>query len=450
LVLRAFSSGCTALTGIEAISNGITAFKEPRSHNAAVTLVWMSSILITLFLGLTFIAHQVHPIPLENETVISQLGRAIYGDGNIMWRVVLGATALILLMAANTAYADFPRLAALLARDGFLPRQLTFRGSRLVFSWGIMLLAVAASFLVILSDARVTFLIPLYAVGVFLSFTLSQSGMVVRLWRSSKLKPGEHIQGLETAIEFDPSWKVHIVISTIGAICTFIVMIVFAVTKFTSGAWFIVILIPSPVMLFTRIHNHYRDVAKVLSRENAAPIKQSSVQTIILVDNVHAETFRLVNFAKSLGNPWKAVHVGTNPVRVETTVRKWNTRIGEGELVVLDSPYRQLIEPIHDYIESLQKASPGCFVHVIMGHLVMDSFWEQALHQNSAFIFNLGLSHMENVVVTTVPYQIHRGDYEDRTSQSNGQMQAASTQADLAETTSAPQMTPISPTQDSQ
>jgi hypothetical protein len=366
----------------------------------------MSGILITLFIGITFLANQVHVIPLENETVISQLGRAIFGENSLLWRVVLFGTALILLMAANTSYADFPRLAALHAGDGFLPRQMTFRGSRLVFSWGILVLAIAASFLVVVAQARVTTLIPLYAVGVFLSFTMSQTGMVVRLWKAGHLKPGEKITGLETEIEYDPHWWHKIIVSGVGAICTFVVMIVFAVTKFASGAWVIVLLVPLMVITFFRIHHHYKEVAHVLSREHAEKVATHPVQTIILVDQVHAETVRMVNFAKSLGQPWKALHVAINPDRAADTQQKWQQRIGEGELVLIESPYRNLIEPIQNYIRRLQTEVPGSFVHVIMGHLVMHNFWEQALHQNSALIFNVGLGHMENVVVTTVPYQI--------------------------------------------
>jgi hypothetical protein len=411
-VLRAFSSGCTALTGIEAISNGITAFKEPRSKNAATTLMWMSGILIVLFLSITFIANQIQALPVHTETVISQIGRTIYGDGSVLYFLVLAGTALILLMAANTSYADFPRLAALVARDGFLPRQLTYRGSRLVFAWGIMGLAVAAITLVVIAGASVTALIPLYAVGVFLSFTLSQSGMVVRLWRSGHLKLGEARQGLETEITYDPHWKRELAISALGAVCTFVVMLVFAITKFAAGAWFIVLLIPVLVFVFFQIHHHYTDVAKRLSREQSEPVRTHPVVTIILVDNVHAETVRMVNFAKSLGHPWKAVHVSVNPERLADTMQKWAKRVGEGELVILDSPYRQLSEPIQQYILSLQAKDPDTFVHVIMGHLVMPSFWEQALHQNSAYIFNLALGQMENVVVTTVPYQIYRHPVE--------------------------------------
>ncbi len=409
LILRAFSSGCAALTGIEAISNGITAFKEPRSHNAAATLVVMSSLLITMFLGITFVAHHIHAMPSETETVISQMGRTIYGQANPLYLTVLVGTALILLMAANTSYADFPRLAALHAGDGFLPRQLTYRGSRLVFSWGIMGLATCASLLVVVSGARTTSLIPLYAIGVFLSFTISQTGMVVRLRKVGQLRPGEEVPGRETTMRHDPHWRLKMVISGFGALCTGVVMIVFAVTKFTSGAWFVVLLIPTLVFIFFRIHYHYRDVARLLSLEGAPmDVEKRAIQTVILVDDVHAETVRLVNFAKSLDHPWHAVHIAVNPDKVDFIREKWRKRIGEGELVIIPSPYRLLAEPMRQYIEGLQTKAPGSFVHVIMGHLAMDTFWEQALHQNSAVMFNLALSRMERVVITSVPYQIRR------------------------------------------
>jgi amino acid transporter len=411
LILRAFSSGCAALTGIEAISNGITAFKEPRSRNAAITLVWMSSILIVLFLGITFLAHRIEAQPSHVETIISQLGRTIFGNGSILWYLVLAGTALILLMAANTSYADFPRLAALHAGDGFLPRQLTYRGSRLVFSWGIVFLAITSIVLIIVSGAITTNLIPLYAVGVFLGFTISQSGMVVRLLKISKMKPGEKIESLETTLEYDPHWRIKMMVSAVGAFCTFVVMMIFTITKFTSGAWFVVLLIPSLVFVFFRIHYHYKDVAHYLSLSGVRPeLQKRPVRTLILVDDVHAETARMVNFAKSLDHPWQAVHIGVNPEKAEAVKEKWNKRIGDGELVIIPSPYRLLAEPIKEYIEQLQREEEGCFVHVIMGHLVMDTFWEQILHQNSAFIFNLALGRMERVAVTSVPYQIHRNN----------------------------------------
>lgn len=413
LLLRAFSSGCTALTGIEAISNGITAFKEPRSHNAATTLMWMSAILITLFLGITLLTHQIEAIPSEHETIISQLGRAIYGEQSLMHLLLLAGTALILLMAANTSYADFPRLAALAASDGFLPRQLTFRGSRLVFSWGIVTLAGAASLLVVVADARTTALIPLYAVGVFLSFTISQAGMVVHFLRIAKIKPGEVVKGLETDLHYDPYWRLKMFVSGFGAVCTGIVMLVFAITKFKDGAWFIVLLIPTLVLLFFRIHYHYKTVAAKLSRENITPIRTSKVQVIILVDDVHAETVRLVNYAKSLQHPWRAVHIGVNPEKAAKIRQKWQERIGEGELIIIDSPYRHLAEPVKEYVEKILEEDPDTFVNVIMGHLAMDTYWEQALHQNTAFIFNFALSRLDRVVVTQVPYQIHKNE-EDK------------------------------------
>jgi amino acid transporter len=408
LVLRAFSSGCTALTGIEAISNGIQAFKDPKSKNAATTLVWMSSILITLFLGITFLGTQIHAIPSEVETVISQMGRVIWGDSSIFYYLVIAGTAVILLMAANTSYADFPRLAALHAGDGYLPRQMTYRGGRLVFSWGIVALALFASLLIVISNASVTFLIPLYAVGVFMSFTISQAGMVRRASKIGKLKPGEVVKGLETDLVYDPHWRTHQIISGVGAVLTFIVMCIFAITKFADGAWFVVVLIPVMVYGFRRIRHHYREVAEALSLPRTkVDTHARKVQTLILVDNVHAETARMVNFAKSLGHSWKAIHIGTNPEKASQIEAKWNERIGEGSFEVIPSPYRLLAEPIREYVDKLLDETPDGYVHVIMGQLVMDTFWEQALHQNSSFIFNLALSGLDRVVVTNVPYQIH-------------------------------------------
>lgn len=413
LLLRAFSSGCAALTGIEAISNGITAFEEPRSHNAAVTLQWMSGILITIFLSITVLAHQIGAVPSEVETVISQLGRVIFGEGSILYLAVVAGTALILLMAANTSYADFPRLAALHAGDGFLPRQLTFRGGRLVFSWGIVTLAVLASLLVIVMDARTTALIPLYAIGVFLSFTISQSGMVVRLWKQGHMQPGEKTQGLETVMEYDPRWKLHLGISAFGALCTGIVMIIFAVTKFTSGAWFVVLLIPALVSVFFKIHRHYKDVARSLSlRHNTADVTARPVQTVVLVDGVHAGTVELVNFARSLGHPWHALHIAVNPEKAQELPALWEKEIGEGEVVVIQSPYRELNRPIRAYIEGLLSENPEGFVHVVVGHLAMETLWEQALHRNSVLIFNLALHDLERVVMTIVPHQVQRHNGE--------------------------------------
>ncbi len=414
LILRAFSSGSTALTGIEAISNGITAFREPRSRNAARTLVFMSTVLITLFLGITLLARHIRAVPSHQETIISQLARTIFGGGSVGYLLLIAGTALVLLMAANTSYADFPRLAALHAGDGFLPRQLTYRGGRLVFSWGIMTLALAASVLVVLLRASTTALIPLYAIGVFLSFSISQTGMVVRLRKISKLKPGEVIKGLETTLEYDPHWRIHMAISAVGAVCTFVVMFIFAITKFMSGAWFILLLIPTLVFIFFRIHHHYKDVSHALSLANGHELVQTTdrVITVLLVDGVHMGTLQMVNFAKSMGNPWHAIHVGVNHQRTIDTQARWDKYVHEGELVIIPSPYRHLVAPIREYVIDLLKDNPDAIVHVVMGHLSMDSLMTQALHQNSSLILNVALSGLERVVVTIVPVQIHQNGGE--------------------------------------
>jgi amino acid transporter len=411
LFLRAFSSGCTALTGIEAISNGITAFKDPKSHNAATTLLWMSSILVVLFLAITFLALQIKVLPSENPTVIAQMAAVIHGQDSLLYFATLAGTALILLMAANTAYADFPRLAALHAGDGFLPRQLTYKGSRLVFSWGIMVLAAAASALVIIMQASTTALIPLYAVGVFLSFTISQTGMVVRMQKVGKLKPGEKVKGMETTLEYDPHWRKHQLISAVGAVCTGVVMIVFAATKFMDGAWFVVILIPILVFIFFRIHHHYQTVAYSLGkREGKLESRPRKAKTLILVADVHAETLRMINFARALGGDWEPIHVQIMPERTARTQEKWaqlvEDHLGPKPLTIIDSPYRSLAEPVKQYIKELREKDPEVFIHIIMGQLVMSSFWEQFLHQNSVVIFNIALSQLKNVAVTIVPYQI--------------------------------------------
>jgi amino acid transporter len=412
LILRAFSSGCAALTGIEAISNGVTAFKEPRSKNAATTLIIMSVMLISIFLSITFLVNQIAAVPSEAETVISQLGRTIWGRESLFYGMTLAGTSLILLMAANTSFADFPRLAALHAGDGFLPRQLTYRGSRLVFSWGIVALAIAASALVVVMHASTTALIPLYAIGVFLSFTISQVGMVVHLRHVGKLKPGERVEGLETTLEHDPHWRYKVLISSFGALCTFIVMLIFAVTKFMFGAWFVVLLIPVLVTIFFRIHDHYKAVAAALRiKADTVTLQAHRILTLVLVEDVHNGTLRMVEFAKSMGNTWKAIHIGTNPDKVERVKERWVQYIGEGELEVIPSPYRHLAAPIREYIERALEENPDMFVQVIMGHLVMDTFWEQVLHRNSAFIFNVALTGLKRVVVAEVPYQIERNGH---------------------------------------
>ncbi|HXD11656.1 MAG TPA: APC family permease, partial [Anaerolineales bacterium] len=289
LLLHAFANGTTALTGVEAISNGITAFNEPRSRNAGITLVWMSIILGTLFISISYLTGQIGGVFSEEETIISQLTRTVYDGRGLMYYATIGATTVILLMAANTAFADFPRLGALAAGDGFLPRQLTFRGSRLVYSNGIVTLSVIASILITIFKASVTLLIPLYAIGVFLSFTLSQTGMAKRWWKIGHLREGEQIIEPGSTLHYDKSWRFKMFVNGFGAICTAVVMVVFAVTKFREGAWVILILIPFLVAVFFTIHRHYKHLASHLSLDkfNGLPARQTRHRVILPVSGIH-------------------------------------------------------------------------------------------------------------------------------------------------------------------
>jgi amino acid transporter len=409
LFLRAFASGCAAVTGVEAISNGVMAFKEPRSRNAAQTLMVMSGLLGVMFIGITVLANLTHTIAAENitETIISQLARTIYGSG-LLYLLTITATTVILVMAANTAYADFPRLSALMAGDGFLPRQLTYRGRRLVFSWGIVVLALASSFLLIIFGADTTRLIPLYAIGVFLSFTLSQTGMVVRWRHIGRLQPGEEVEIHGVPVRYDPGWRKKQIVNGIGALMTVTVMTIFAIAKFADGAWVVVILIPSMMYIFWRIHSHYRWVGQRLRRGAEWPnLRQHPIKTLVLVEDVHAGTIHTINFAKSLGVPWTAIHVAIDPDKTELVRQRWRERIGnEAYLKVLPSPYRELSEPVHAYIEELLKEHAEGYIHVVVGHLVMRNLAGQVLHQNAAIALNLALQDIKRVAVTTVSYQL--------------------------------------------
>ncbi len=408
LILRAFSSGCAAVTGVEAVSNGIQAFKEPKSKNAATTLLVMASLLGVMFIGTSMLAQAIQAVPSESQTIIFQIGDTVLGP---FVPVLVVATTLILILAANTAFNGFPLLAAIQAGDGFLPRQLTFRGTRLVYSTGIIVLAIAAGALIVVFNARTTALIPLYAIGVFMSFSLSQWGMVVHWLRGSKLKPGEERTTVFGHLRHDKNWFGKLLINGLGGTISVLVMLIFAVTKFTSGAWITVILIPALVMLFLRVHRHYKHVARILSlgKRKVRPTPHP-MKTIVLVDDVHFGTVRVVEFAKSLGRPWTAIHVDYNDRKTHLVQRKWQERIGEGEFLVLPSPFRRLTEPIKAYIQAELDKSPDAFVHVIMGQLVMDSPWAKALHSNNSLGIMQDLQSIDRVIVTDVPYQLHEAD----------------------------------------
>lgn len=408
LLLHAFSSGTTALTGVEAISDGIPAFKEPRSRNAATTLIWMSSILAALFLSITFLAWQIGAIPSEEETVISQLARTAYQERNLLYLATIAATTIILVMAANTAFADFPRLSALLAGDGFLPRQLTYRGSRLVFSRGIMTLSLLASLLIVLFQASVTALIPLYAIGVFLSFTLSQGGMAHRWWKIGHLALGQEVQERGSTLSYQPGWQLKMWINGFGAVCTAIVMLVFAITKFRDGAWIVLVITPIVVAVFSAIHHHYRTLAKRLSLESyGTPPRLSRHRVIMLISGVHQGTMAALRYARFLSDDVTAVHVSTDPATAEKLHQKWELW-GDGvRLVILDSPYRLLVEPILEYIEEIAaQRQPNEIITIVVPQFVPAHWWQNLLHTQTALMLRLVLLFKPGIVVIDVPYQL--------------------------------------------
>ncbi len=414
LILHAFANGTTALTGVEAISNGITAFNEPRSRNAGITLVWMSIILGTLFLGITFIISKIGAVPSESETVISQLVRTAYGGRNLLYLVTIAATTVILIMAANTAFAGFPRLSALMAQDGFLPRQLTFRGSRLVYSRGILVLAIIASILIFLFDASVTLLIPLYAIGVFLSFTLSQVGMARRWRKSGQITPDEKVTERGSVLVYDPRWAVKMVVNGLGAFVTAAVMLIFAVTKFRDGAWIVLVLTPVLVAIFFTIHRHYQNLAKNLSLEQyMEPRRVSRHRVIMPVSSVHRGTLEALNYARSISADVTAVHVSIDPQEAEKVKAKWQQWGDNTRLVIVESPYRLLLEPLIDYIKKIAaKRQPGEIITVVVPQFVPENGWANLLHTQTAFWLRSALLFRRGIVITEVPYQIRKLDEE--------------------------------------
>ncbi len=409
LLLHAFANGTSALTGVEAISNGITAFKEPRSKNAGLTLIWMSVILGSLFLGISFLTGHIHAVFSEQETVISQLSRTVFPGRDFFYIATIWVTTIILIMAANTAFADFPRLGALHAGDGFLPRQLTFRGSRLVYSNGIIALAIIACSLIIVFQASVTRLIPLYAIGVFLSFTLSQAGMARRWWKIGHLKPGEEIKERGSVLRYEKSWRLRMVINGFGSLCTATVAVVFATTKFLEGAWIVLILTPILVAIFFTIHHHYRDVAShlTLAGYNGIPDRTTRHRVIMPISGVHQGTLEGLHYARLLSDDVTAVHVSIDPVETEKVRKKWAQWGGGARLVILDSPYRLFIEPLLRYLEDLiDNKQPNETITIVVPEFIPARRWQKALHMRTAEVLRNELLSRSGVVVTDVPYQL--------------------------------------------
>ena len=392
LVLRAFSSGCTAMTGTEAISNGIPAFRAPESRNAAITLAWMAAILATLFVGLTVLASTLHVLPSDTETVVSQIARRVFGSG-LLYYLIQAATALILVLAANTSFADFPRLSSLLARDRFVPRQFATLGERLVFSNGILVLAGFAALLLVAFRGETHALIPLYAVGVFISFTLSQSGMVHYWWT----RRGR-------------GWRHRLAINGTGALATGIVTLVIAATKFTHGAWIVVIVIPMLVVTFLAMHRHYEEVAEALTLEGLEGPPEFQHTVLVLVGDVHRGVVRAVQYARTLAPnaTVRAVYVETDPGRTAKLEEKWGTWGLGVPLVVLTSPYRSLLRPLLDYIDHIQARGDDQMVTIVVPEFLPRRWWQHVLHNQTALLVKGALLFRKNTVVADVPYLLKR------------------------------------------
>jgi amino acid transporter len=415
VVLRAFSSGCTALTGIEAISNDTQIFRQPRARNAANTLLMMAVILITLFMSITILANAIGAVPSHSETIISQLARTIHGDtglGYIAYVITMAGAFAVLFMAANTPFADFPQLAALSSADGFLPRQLTYRGRRLVFSWGIYALTAGSIFFVLITGAVVTNLIPLYAIGVFLGFTISQTGMVRRFWRAGHLKPGEVAWGLETQITYDPRWMLRIAISGVGALVTFVVMWVFIITKFVDGAWAIMLLLPALVWLFFRIHRHYKETAARLKLEETPrferqPIPfdpaQHTTLAIYFCDTWSRLAVSVVTAILRRGLPIRIIHVDVDPKRTAAfrarsaeiaALNGWSPDVFQ----VVDEPYRDLFSSVAGVLRQMRAAYPNVYFEVYIGAL-RTRFPFSLLHMSTDRFLRDALVEVEDVAL---------------------------------------------------
>ncbi|MCC6604609.1 MAG: APC family permease [Anaerolineae bacterium] len=412
LLLRAFAGGCTALTGIEAISNGVKAFQPPESHNAAKTMVAMGAIAMSLFIGITFLSTRMHLVPVEHgESILSQMTRQITGDGIIYYWVQI-FTALILFLAANTGYQDFPRLSSFLAKDGFLPRWMQNRGDRLVYSSGIVVLAVISSIIVIAFHADEIAMLPLYALGVMLSFTLSQAGMSRLMGKVGQLKPGETAHTDNTQIHYERTWRWKQALNVVGSITTGVVFIILVATKFVDGAWLVALAIPLLVTMFNLIHRHYQKVAHTLSTEDFSEDELVDVANVAVVPiaDVHRGTLRALQYAKLISTDVRAVCVATTPEIHERIERRWARfpKLTAGiELVIIDYDYRDVLTPLVDYVDRVNRLEfDEQLVTIVIPEFVPEDVLAQVLHNQTANILRRELRNREDVIVIDVPYHI--------------------------------------------
>lgn len=417
LLLGAFSNGSVALTGTEAISNGIPAFKHPESKNAATTLAWMAALLAVMFIGTSVMSYLYHVHPRQSETVISQFARTIFtGPMGWFYYVIQGATALILVLAANTSFADFPRLASLLARDRFLPRQFATRGDKLVFSNGIIILAMFSGLLVVAFGGDTSRLIPLYAVGVFLSFTLSQSGMVIHWLKAGrKLKespPPASISGSNASqteeLRLARHWKKSLAINGLGGTATLVVLIVLVITKFMHGAWIVVVIIPLLVGLFRAIHRHYMDIAAQLTTEGFPKVQQVRHEVIVPISGIHRGVLQALEYAKTIagGGHVTALYINLDDEATQKLRAKWGGFVEGIELVVIASPYRSLVAPLVRYIDRRLKLHPQKLVTVVLPEFVPARWWHNLLHNQTSLMLKGALLFKPNVIVISVPYHL--------------------------------------------
>ena len=394
LILRAFSSGAVALTGVEAVSNGVPAFAPPETKHAQKVLLLMGGSFAVIFLGISFLAGRlgVLPDPSEQTTVISQVTSAFVGEGSVFHYAVQLSTALILVLAANTAYSDFPRLSSILARDGYLPRQFQYRGDRLAFSTGIIALTLLAAVLLLVFEASVTALIPLYTVGVFLAFTLSQGGMV-RHWY--KLR-GE-----------DPSWRRRATVNGVGAIATGVVAIVVGVAKFALGAWMVLVLIPALMLVMMVIHRHYRGVRDALTLDEPPTFEPAHPPRVVVpVSRLDRTAARAVSFARSLSGNVTAVHVSETTVEAQDFWRQWEAWDTGIPLVIVESPYRSLMPPLLGYLDAIASSSPNEPIAIVVAEFVPRYFWQNFLHNQAALRLKMHLLSRPNTVVINVPSHV--------------------------------------------
>jgi amino acid transporter len=416
LLLRAFAAGCTALTGIEAISDGVAAFKAPEARNAAITMVIMGVMAMSLFLGISFLATHMHLIPHETqETILSQMTREVttgVPGGRLLYFWVQGFTMLILILAANTGYQDFPRLGYFLARDGFLPRWLQYRGDRLVFSYGILVLAALASIIVVIFRAEEIPMLPLYALGVMVSFTLSQAGMV-QLWNKiGRIPPGEELVTEATTLYAERGLWWKRALNAVGATVTLIVLLVLIATKFLDGAWAIVVALPFLILLFRTIKKHYRHVAERLRTRYLRADELLEIGDIVLVPlaDVHRGTLRAIKYAKRISNHVRAVIILTDPaarVSVEERWARFPEITGGVELVFIEYEYRNILAPLVDYITRVNKVEyPHQLITVVIPEFVPESMPAHLLHNQTANLLRWHLHGQPDVVVIDVPYHL--------------------------------------------